>query len=97
MGKLLTIWKDIKGNVGIIELVDGIFDRSFYPVVFSSKDMSGYEIIGNRWYTTYTGARQFFRAKTSTYIVKGRMIKVNLGAFIERESYKEKCWITMSN
>ncbi|WP_226577476.1 hypothetical protein [Halobacillus litoralis] len=76
MKQVVAMWKDEKNNLGVIEVKDHIFGSSFHPVAFNSGQPYEYEIINNLWYTTYHGARQFFRSKTNTYKGNGRMRKI---------------------
>ncbi|MBN9654057.1 hypothetical protein J0K78_07260 [Halobacillus sp. GSS1] len=77
MKGILAMWLDEEGILGVIERKDQRFGSSFHPI---KKDEKTKEmmIINNLWYTTYTGARHYFRLNTNEYHVSGRMQKVNV-------------------
>ncbi|REJ10958.1 hypothetical protein [Halobacillus trueperi] len=77
MKDILAMWLDEKGMLGVIERKDERFGSSFHPIKSDEKtrDMV---IINNLWYTTYTGARHYFRLNTNDYRVSGRMQKVDV-------------------
>lgn len=85
MQGILAMWLDEDGRLGVIERKDERFGSSFHPV---KKDERTKEmvIINNLWYTTYTGARHYFRLNTNNYRVSGRMQKVDVAANALRES-----------
>ncbi|ARI77944.1 hypothetical protein HM131_14280 [Halobacillus mangrovi] len=76
MPRPLTIWLDEKKSLGVAELTDPVFGTSFHPIECTSYSKKEYVIIANLWYTTYTGARHYFRAHTNRYHPDGRMKKV---------------------
>lgn len=72
MQNLHTIWLDEKRIHGIIKTHDSIFQFLFHPIVFD--EVTGeFHIINNLWYTTYNGAREYFRSPTNDYHVAGKM------------------------
>ena len=77
MKGILAMWLDEEGILGVIERKDQRFGSSFHPI---KKDEKTKEmmIINNLWYTTYTGARHYFRLNTNEYRVSGRMQKVDV-------------------
>ncbi|GEN52729.1 hypothetical protein [Halobacillus faecis] len=85
MHGILAIWLDEEGRLGVIERKDERFGSSFHPI---QKDEKTKEmvIINNLWYTTYTGARHYFRLNTNEYRVAGRMQKVDVRKSGLRES-----------
>ncbi|ELK45424.1 hypothetical protein QRD89_07790 [Halobacillus sp. ACCC02827] len=76
MKNMKTMWMDEQKEVGVVELQDEVFGTSYHPVIFVDVEEREFKVINNLWYTTYHGARQFFRSKTNTYVVTGRMKKV---------------------
>ncbi|MCA1023821.1 hypothetical protein GLW04_01975 [Halobacillus litoralis] len=76
MEHVVAIWKDEKNGLGIIEVKDQVFGSSFHPVCYQKESEGKYSIINGLWYTTYHGARQYFRAKTNPYSGYGRMRKI---------------------
>ncbi|CDQ20279.1 hypothetical protein [Halobacillus karajensis] len=77
MQDILAIWLDDQENLGVIEKESDPFGSSFHPI---KRDRKTGEIlvINNLWYTTYTGARHYFRLNTNEFRVCGRMHKVDL-------------------
>ncbi|WP_052158942.1 hypothetical protein [Halobacillus sp. BBL2006] len=73
----ITLWLDDENHLGVVELEDRVFGTSFHPVQCTSKVGGSFQIINYLWYTTYTGARHYFRAHTNSYTPAGRMKKVN--------------------
>ncbi|WP_206659675.1 hypothetical protein [Halobacillus litoralis] len=72
MENIHTIWLDDKSVHGIVKVQGCIFEFLYYPIVFD--EMIGeFKIINNLWYTTYHGAREYFRSSTNPYYVAGRM------------------------
>ncbi|MBX0356107.1 hypothetical protein [Halobacillus sp. Nhm2S1] len=72
MERLHTIWLDDTYVHGIIKIYDSIFEYLFHPIVLD--EIKGeYRVINNLWYTTYHGAREFFRSPSNPYSVVGRM------------------------
>ncbi|GGF29189.1 hypothetical protein GCM10010954_30400 [Halobacillus andaensis] len=78
MEKTKTIWVDPNKKYGILKIEDEVFGASFHPIEINSSDPWKYTIINNLWYTTYNGARQYFRVKTNPHVVTGRMVKIQL-------------------
>lgn len=76
MPRPVTLWLDEKKSLGVAELQDPVFGTSFHPVECTSYLKMEFMIIKNLWYTTYTGARHYFRADTNCYNPSGRMKKV---------------------
>ncbi|MFG6147717.1 hypothetical protein [Halobacillus sp. B23F22_1] len=78
MEKTKTVWVDPQKKYGILKIEDEVFGASFHPIEITSSEPWKYSIINNLWYTTYNGARQYFRVKTNPHVVRGRMVKINL-------------------
>ncbi|MGI8314359.1 hypothetical protein [Halobacillus mangrovi] len=76
MPRPITLWLDEKKSLGVAELQDPVFGTSFHPIECTSYSKEEFVIIANLWYTTYTGARHYFRADTNRYLPNGRMKKV---------------------
>jgi hypothetical protein len=72
MENLHTIWLDDRCVHGIIKIHDSIFGFLFHPIVLD-ESKGECRIINNLWYTTYHGAREYFRSPTNAYRVAGRM------------------------
>ncbi|SEH46991.1 hypothetical protein SAMN05192559_101625 [Halobacillus karajensis] len=72
MENIHTIWLDDKSVHGIIKVHDSIFEFLFHPIVFDEL-IGEFQIINKLWYTTYHGAREYFRSPTNAYYVAGRM------------------------
>ncbi|MGP4070163.1 hypothetical protein [Halobacillus sp. B29] len=79
MKKICSMWTDEQEALGIIEWEDEVFGTCFRPIKLSEHDHGGFSLIGKRWYTTYNGAREFFRHKTNNLRINGRMRKKELG------------------
>ncbi|SFF73316.1 hypothetical protein SAMN05216353_10761 [Halobacillus alkaliphilus] len=79
MKKLCNMWTDELGILGILEWEDEVFGTCFRPIKISENEYGGFSLIGKRWYTTYNGAREFFRHKTNDLTINGRMKKKDLG------------------
>ncbi|MCP3031590.1 hypothetical protein LF817_09530 [Halobacillus sp. A1] len=75
MKGIKNAWEDDKGRIGIIEVEEKVFGSTFHPVVWKDEKRN-YHVINNLWYTTYHGAREFFRAPTNRFAVEGRMKKI---------------------
>ncbi|MGP4076412.1 hypothetical protein [Halobacillus sp. K22] len=78
MQKTINMWVDGNEYLGIIEVKDDVFGTCYHPIKLSPEDNEEFFIINNLWYTTYNGARQFFRLHTNQYAIEGRMRKVIL-------------------
>ncbi|RDY71152.1 hypothetical protein DXT76_09305 [Halobacillus trueperi] len=85
MKDILAMWLDEKGMLGVIERKDERFGSSYHPIQADEKRKE-IVIINNLWYTTYTGARHYFRLNTNDYRVSGRMQKVDVVHRALRES-----------
>ncbi|SFJ70057.1 hypothetical protein SAMN04487936_103378 [Halobacillus dabanensis] len=77
MQGIREMWLDQTGELGVIEREDQRFGSSFHPIKMEGKTKE-ILIINNLWYTTYTGARHFFRLHSNDYRVSGRMQRVDL-------------------
>ncbi|MBM7554508.1 hypothetical protein [Thalassobacillus pellis] len=78
MKKTVNMWVDRSGKLGILEMEDAVFGQCFRPILLSSLEKREYRFIKGLWYTTYSGARQFFRQESNPYQVQGRMRKIPL-------------------
>lgn len=83
MKRIVNMWSDRDGCLGIIELEDDAFGTCFHPIQITSSNKKHFTIIHNLWYTTYNGARQFFRLKTNDYWISGRLSKVIESEYID--------------
>ncbi|MBX0356942.1 hypothetical protein [Halobacillus sp. Nhm2S1] len=82
---ILAMWLDEVGRLGVVERKDERFGSSFHPIKMDERTKE-IVIINNLWYTTYTGARHYFRLNTNDYRVSGRMQKVDVVHKALRES-----------
>ncbi|SIS40897.1 hypothetical protein SAMN05421687_102274 [Salimicrobium flavidum] len=80
---MTQVWMDDKHRVGIMEREDGTLGNTYHPIEITDKEKREFSIIENKWFTTYNGARQFFRHETNDFIVQGRMKKVDVTIKIE--------------
>jgi len=74
MKRIVNSWSDTNGRLGIVEIEDDTFGTCYHPVLIDSNNNLSF--INNLWYTTYNGARQFFRLATNEYWITGRLTKV---------------------
>ncbi|KHE68656.1 hypothetical protein, partial [Halobacillus sp. BBL2006] len=74
--KIKTMWVDDKKAFGIVEVEDKAFGSAFHPVKYGTRDDEAFSVINRLWYTTYNGAREYFRARTNPHIISGRMKKI---------------------
>ncbi|WP_051254565.1 hypothetical protein [Halobacillus kuroshimensis] len=77
MEKMLGLWLDEKGRYGIAKMTHPVFGVSYHPLRFAGHGT--YTIINQLWYTTYNGARQYFRQFTNNDFASGRMRKAGHG------------------
>ncbi|MCA1011591.1 hypothetical protein [Halobacillus halophilus] len=77
MGLIQNIWLDECRESGIVKCQNKVFESLYYPITLDSEQQS-YGRIHQLWYTTYNGARQFFRLDTNDYRVSGRMRQESL-------------------
>ncbi|MGP4076913.1 hypothetical protein [Halobacillus sp. K22] len=94
--KLCNMWTDDRETLGIVEWEDEVFGTCFRPIKLSDKEYGGFKLIGKRWYTTYNGAREFFRHKTNNLRISGRMRKKDLGSmnYVVRKRHRDTYNIT---
>ncbi|PBB06363.1 hypothetical protein CKW00_03260 [Salimicrobium humidisoli] len=82
--KIMTqVWMDARHRVGIMEREDGRLGRTYHPIEVTDREKGEFSVIGNKWFTTYNGAREFFRHETNHYTVQGRMKKVDVTLKLE--------------
>ncbi|ARI76220.1 hypothetical protein [Halobacillus mangrovi] len=74
-----TMWVDENKALGIVEVEDRTFGSAFHPVKYVAPNKGEFLVINRLWYTTYNGAREFFRAKTNAHIISGRLKKMKAG------------------
>lgn len=74
--KAITLWMDDDMHLGVVKVEDDVFGAYFQPVERTRNEKWELLLINNLWYTTYHGARQYFRSKTNPYCVTGKMKKV---------------------
>ncbi|SFG39008.1 hypothetical protein SAMN05216353_13931 [Halobacillus alkaliphilus] len=72
MGPIQTVWLDECRKLGIVKCRNSVFGNLYYPITIDPEQLE-YGRIHQLWYTTYNGARQFFRLNTNNYHVSGRM------------------------
>ncbi|WP_226577361.1 hypothetical protein [Halobacillus litoralis] len=75
MGEIQALWLDERREVGIVKCSDHVFGVAYHPIQIMGKKNS-YKVIEQLWYTTYNGARQYFRFYTNSFQVTGRMRQV---------------------
>ncbi|MYL30380.1 hypothetical protein GLW03_11155 [Halobacillus halophilus] len=77
MEKMLDLWLDEKEKYGIAKMTHHVFGVSYHPLrrIGNGK----YTVINQLWYTTYNGARQYFRQFTNNDFASGRMRKAGHG------------------
>ncbi|MBA2176095.1 hypothetical protein H0266_14455 [Halobacillus locisalis] len=61
-----TVWLDDKSAHGIVKVQDCRFEFIYHPIVFDER-IGEFIVINNLWYTTYHGAREYFRSSTNAY------------------------------
>ncbi|MFD1019650.1 hypothetical protein [Thalassobacillus hwangdonensis] len=80
------VWLDKNKSLGIIESEHSIFGSCFHPIILYGADE--FYTINNLWYTTYHGAREFFKAPTNRCEVTGRMREVT-----DNETKRMMIWV----
>ncbi|TGB03612.1 hypothetical protein [Halobacillus salinus] len=87
MENVHTIWLDHQWSHGIIKVPDSIFGFLYHPIAYDEAQ-GEFRIINNLWYTTYHGAREYFRSPNNPYSVAGRM-KIHSGSALIQPKFQK--------